>query len=618
MSEADGPSRRKGLPVLTAAVREEPWIFGAALAASALYGVAPVVTSWALGRITDRVILPAFESGETSYAALAAAGAAIFAVAMLRVVGVIGRRVGAGLMQFRLQSTYRRRVAHRYLQLPLSWHQRHPAGRLLSTVNSDVEAVWSPIIPLPTALGVVIMLVSAIGSLILVDPVLALVSVALFPAIGLLNVFYQRRLSPLAARAQSLRAEVADIAHESFDGAVVVKTLGLETHEASRMAERAEALRDANVAVGRMRGRFDPLLDALPNLGILTVLAVGTVRMASGAIGVADLVQVAYLFTMIAFPVRAFGWVLAELPRSAVGWERVRAVLDAEGDMPSGELRLTDPGPLDLSARGVSYAYNGSDVLHDVTLSTGVGSTVAVVGPTGSGKSTLATLMVRLIDPDRGDVLMNGMNARHLRAGEVASAVAFVPQEALLFDDTVRGNVLLGLDREDAAVWEALEAADVAHVVRELPDALDARVGERGANLSGGQRQRIALARALVRRPRLLVLDDATSSVDPEVESRILNRLRTSELPSTVVVVAYRRATIALADHIVYVDRGRVAEAGSHAELLDRCTGYRSLVTAYEGGRTGRRTEGGVAAEDTNGDARTGASTAEADEGRTA
>lgn len=301
------------------------------------------------------MILPAFESGETSYAALAAAGAAIFAVAMLRVVGVIGRRVGAGLMQFRLQSTYRRRVAHRYLQLPFSWHQHHPAGRLLSTVNSDVEAVWSPIIPLPTALGVVIMLVSAIGSLILVDPVPALVSVALFPAIGLLNVFYQRRLSlppPLAARAQSLRAEVADIAHESFDGAVVVKTLGLEAHEASRMAERAEALRDANVAVGRMRGRFDPLLDALPNLGILTVLAVGTVRMASGAIGVADLVQVAYLFTMIAFPVRAFGWVLAELPRSAVGWERVRAVLDAKGDMPSGELRLTDPGPLDLSARG--------------------------------------------------------------------------------------------------------------------------------------------------------------------------------------------------------------------------------------------------------------------------
>ncbi|WP_326707086.1 ABC transporter transmembrane domain-containing protein [Streptomyces cyaneofuscatus] len=145
---------------------------------------------------------------------------------------------------------------------------------------------------------------------------------------------------------------MADIAHESFDGAVVVKTLGLEAHEASRMAERAEALRDANVAVGRMRGRFDPLLDALPNLGILTVLAVGTVRMASGAIGVADLVQVAYLFTMIAFPVRAFGWVLAELPRSAVGWERVRAVLDAKGDMPSGELRLTDPGPLDLSARG--------------------------------------------------------------------------------------------------------------------------------------------------------------------------------------------------------------------------------------------------------------------------
>ncbi|MFF3732926.1 ABC transporter ATP-binding protein [Streptomyces sp. NPDC002476] len=582
MPATDRSTLRRGLGVLAVAVREEPWIFSAALLASALYGVAPVATSWTLGRITEDVILPAFQEGRTTAAALVAAGLAVFGVAMLRVVGVIGRRVGAGIMQFRLQATYRRRVAHRYLRLPVSWHQRHPAGQLLSNVNADVEAAWAPIVPLPTAIGVVVMLTAAIVSMFAVDPVMAAVALLVFPAIGLLNVFYQRRLTPLAARAQSLRAETSDIAHESFDGALVVKTLGLEEHETARMADAAARLRDANVAVGRTRGSFDPLLDALPNLGILSVLAVGTARLAAGAVSVGELVQISYLFTMIAFPVRAFGWVLAELPRSSVGWARVRHVLDAEGDLPTGRLKLSDAGPISLDTRGVSYTYDDNAVLHDVTLSVDSGRTVAVVGPTGAGKSTLATLMVRLVDPARGDVLMDGLDAREMRSGEVSSAVAFVPQETLLFDDTVRGNVLLGLEVPDDRVWEALEAVQAADVVRALPHGLDTRVGERGATLSGGQRQRIALARALVRRPRLLVLDDATSSIDPEVEGRILRGLRDARVPSTLVLVAYRQSAIALADRVVYVERGRVVDSGTHEELRNRCPGYRGLVTAYE------------------------------------
>ncbi|MFF3544804.1 ABC transporter ATP-binding protein [Streptomyces platensis] len=574
--------RRRGLHVLRVAVREEPWVFCGALTASLLYGVAPVATSWTLGWVTEDVVMPAFRAGRTGFAALAAAGLAIFGVAMLRVIGVIGRRVGAGIMQFRLQATYRRKVAHRYLRLPLAWHQRHPAGQLLSNINADVEAVWAPVIPLPTAVGVVAMLLAAMTAMLTVDPYIALVSVGVFPAVGLLNVVYQRRLSPLASRAQALRAEVSEIAHESFDGATVVKTLGKEDAETRRFAEAAQRLRDANIAVGRTRGAFDPVLDALPNLGILTVLAVGSARLAAGALTVGDIVQVAYLFTMIAFPVRAFGWLLAELPRSAVGWRRVHDVLDAQEELPHGELRLADSGPIGLGVREVSYAYSGTDVLHGVSLEASPGHTVAVVGPTGSGKSTLATLLVRLADPYAGVVQMDGVDARHMRPGELASALAFVPQQTLLFDDTVRGNICLGLDFRDEEVWEALELAQADDVVRGLPQQLDARVGERGATLSGGQRQRIALARALVRRPRLLILDDATSSVDPQVEARILRGLREARRPSTVFVVAYRRATIALADEVVYVERGRVLDRGRHEEMLVRCRGYRELVNAYD------------------------------------
>jgi ATP-binding cassette, subfamily B, bacterial len=207
---------------------------------------------------------------------------------------------------------------------------------------------------------------------------------------------------------------------------------------------------------------------------------------------------------------------------------------------------------------------------------------VCVVGPTGAGKSTLTMLLVRLVDPASGGVFLDGVDMRETARGEVASSVAIVPQQTFLFEDSVRGNVTLGSDITDSEVWAALQLAQADRFVRALPDGLDTLVGERGVTLSGGQRQRIALARALVRRPRLLILDDATSSVDPRVEGRILAGLRDAALPSTVVVVAHRSATIRLADDVVYVEQGVIVDRGPHAELLERCAGYRSLVTAYE------------------------------------
>jgi ABC-type multidrug transport system fused ATPase/permease subunit len=212
---------------------------------------------------------------------------------------------------------------------------------------------------------------------------------------------------------------------------------------------------------------------------------------------------------------------------------------------------------------------------------------VALVGSTGSGKSTLASVLVRLLDPDTGRVAYDDVDVRSLAPGAVAEVASLVPQSTFLFDDTVRGNITLGADLPDEDVWAALRVAQADGFVAALPKALDTLVGERGTTLSGGQRQRLALARAVVRRPRLLVLDDATSSVDPQVEQRILAGLRglgagDSGAAGTVVVIAYRRATIALADEVVFVEDGRVAARGTHAELLATSPGYQDLVHAYE------------------------------------
>ncbi|WP_232807044.1 ABC transporter ATP-binding protein [Geodermatophilus chilensis] len=575
---------RRGMRHVGRAIVEQPGMFTLAFLASSLYGGMTVASAYVLGEVTDRVVLPALDDGVTSAGALTLTGAAILGVAVLKILGILGRRLFAGVMSYRLQAQYRRRVTGQYLRLPLSWHQRHPTGQLLSNANSDVEAAWFFVAPLPFACGAVVMIGITVAALVATDPWLALVGLVVFPLVFVVNAVYSQAMSPRMRRAQQLRAEVSEIAHESFDAALVVKTLGREDVETRRFTERADELRDGLVAVGRVRGLFDPLMEALPALGTLAVLLIGASRVADGATDAGDLVSIAYLFTLLALPIRAIGWVLADLPRALAGFDRVTPVLDATGETPHGsELAVTATGGAGLGVRAVDYGFEGAarPTLSGVTFDVPPGSTVAVVGPTGSGKSTLAGLLVRLVDPGTGEVLLDGVNLRALREGEVSAQAAFVPQGTFLFDDTVRGNVTLGADVPDDEVWAALRVAAVDDVVRRLPEGLDTRVGERGATLSGGQRQRIALARAVVRRPRLLVLDDATSAVDPAVEARILDALRDAERPSTVVVVAYRQATIALADEVVWLEGGRVLARGSHEQLLAEVPGYAALVRAY-------------------------------------
>ncbi|GAA1554126.1 ABC transporter ATP-binding protein [Kribbella hippodromi] len=583
-----GSVTRRGFGVLRVAIWEEPGIFALAALASMLYGAMTVAGGWALGWSTDHLIRPAFERGETTTGALIGLISLFMGIAILNAIGVVGRRLGAGIMQFRLQATYRQRVTRQYLKLPLEWHHQHSTGMLLSNANADVESTWFVIAPLPMAIGVVAMLVFATIAMFAADVWLALVGCLVFPLVFIVNVIFQRYLQPLATRAQQLRADVSEVAHESFDGALVVKTLGREAAETERFRAPTYALRDANIAVNKARGLFDPVIDGLPRLGVLAVLLVGVGRVRSGGADAGDVVQVAFLFTLIGFPIRALGWVLGELPRSVVGWDRVQRVLTAKGGMEYGEARLTSAKAARLQVAGVRFGYlPDRDVLAGVDFAIEPGRTVAVVGPTGAGKSTLTTMLTRLVDPEQGAVKIDGIDLRELARDELAGSVALVAQTAFLFDDTIRGNITLGGSYTDDEVWAALRIAQGESFVRALPEGLDTKVGERGTTLSGGQRQRIALARALVRKPRLLILDDATSAVDPQVEARILAGLRTavqddSGAATTVLVIAYRKATISLADEVLFLDEGRIQAHGTHAELQAATPAYRDLVDAYE------------------------------------
>lgn len=579
-----GATTREGFAVLGVGVRREPWVFAVSSLGAILFAVLTIADAWVLGWATDHVVIPAFDTGHVGAGLLWAVLGLFLAVAILRAIGIVGRRLCGGLMYYRMQSHTRRAVTRQYLRLPMEWHQRHPTGQLLSNAYSDIEAAWSPIMPFPMALGTVVMMVIAVVQMFAADVVMALVGLLVFPLVVITNLGYQRLASPLMTRAQALRAEVSEIAHESFDGAMVVKTLGREPEETARFRAKVEELRDVNIKAGRYRAAFDPILASLPNLGVLVVLAVGVHRVLGGHTEAGDVVTVAYLLTIVSFPIRAIGWVLGEFPRSVVGYRRAKKVLDATGSMAYGEQSLPRrSGGARLEVAGLGYAYDpDTPLLTDVSFTAEPGRTVALVGATASGKSTLTNLMTRLVDPDAGVIRVDGLDLRDLRHGELAGSVSSVAQTAFLFDDTVRDNITLGLDVSDEEIWAALRAAQGEEFVAALPEGLDTRLGERGTSLSGGQRQRISLARALVRRPRLLILDDATSAVDPEVEARILASLRDGELDTTLVVVAYRKATIGLADQVVHLDHGRIADQGTHAELLERSPAYARLVNAYE------------------------------------
>ncbi|MEY4220969.1 MAG: hypothetical protein RL280_1253, partial [Actinomycetota bacterium] len=433
-------------------------------------------------------------------------------------------------------------------------------------------------------LGVVIILFFS-------DPILAAVSLAPLPFINVSARRFSNKIHPAVLAVQQEQAQLANVVEETVSGVRVIKGFGAEGVQQAKLQTEADDIRRESMKAAYIRSRFLPAIDLLPSLGLVAVLGLGGHRVITGDMTLGGLVAFNTYLTMLIWPMRNIGMTIAFGQRAASALLRVNEILSQEPAIkdPAKPKQLSKAGLAQptgaLSFQSVRFGYDIGHtdvrVLEGLTLEVEPGESVAIVGATGSGKSTIARLLLRFYDPQTGRIALDGIDLRELRLSELRRSVGVVFEDTLLFHDTVSSNIAFakpGIDSD--VVVRAAKLAGAHEFIMQLPEKYDTVLGERGFSLSGGQRQRIAIARAIVADPRVLVLDDATSAVDPTKEHEIRDALATVMRGRTTLVIAHRPATIELADRAVLLDEGIISASGSHHELLETNEKYREVLAA--------------------------------------
>jgi ATP-binding cassette subfamily B protein len=554
------------------------------VAVTAVSAAGLMACSVTLPYLTGRVIDDVVRGGDRG--ALAPLLWLVVAIVVVRMCFGVVRRWVSGQVSLAVEYDLRRRLFAHLQGMSLSYYDRMPVGQLMSRATSDLQTVrfflgYGLIFLFMQAFTLVIVT----GILLWMNWSLALLALLMGPGLGVVAWRYSKRSNPVLIDVQQRVAVVTEMAEESAVGIRVIKAFGREGDRTTRFGATARGAFDRSMDAAHLRALYQPLMGFIPVLGLGVVLVYGGLLTIDGDMSLGEFVAFYLYLTLLMAPFRSLGMLVGQGQRAIAGGTRIFEVLDAEPDIvePPGAPPLP-PGDGHVRMEGVTFAYGPDEapVLHDIDLDVPAGRTIALIGPTGSGKTTLTQLVPRFADPVVGRVLLDGADVRDVRLDDLRRAVGMVSQDPFLFSTTVRENIAYG--RPDATDGEIRRAAAMARAdgfIEALPDGYDTVVGERGLMLSGGQRQRLAIARALLTDPRVLILDEATASVDASTEREIQAALREVMAGRTTLVIAHRLSTLQLADELVVLEAGRIVARGTHAELYETNALYREI---HDGG----------------------------------
>ena len=506
---------------------------------------------------------------------------AIIGLGALRAIFMAGRRLLSGKQALAVEMDLREGLYAHLVRLSFGFYDRHQTGQLMSRATVDLQGVrfflgYGLIFFFQNVLTVL----SVTVVLFFFEWKLALIVLAITPVLVVLAYRYSHVTHPTLRDVQQKLADVATVAEENIVGVHVVKSFAQEPQEQAKFIDRSEAVFQQTLRANRQRALYVPFISWVPMLAQAAVLLVGARMVASGQLTVGGFIAFNLYLGMLIMPLRSLGMWVGQAQRATASGERIFQVMDEPEEIADrpGAIELPEGGG-DLRFEGVGFEYmDERPVLHDIDLEVEPGKTIALIGHTGSGKTTLTSLVPRFYDVTSGRVTLDGVDVRDVKLNSLRHAIGIISQDPFLFSATVRENITFGApDLDDAEVEDIARLAQAHEFVERLPQGYDTVIGERGITLSGGQRQRLAIARALAVDPRVLILDDATASVDASTEARIRVGLREAMRNRTTLIIAHRLSTIALADEIVVLADGRIAGRGTHEELLATSQVYRDI-----------------------------------------
>ncbi|MFN5295768.1 MAG: ABC transporter ATP-binding protein [Flavobacteriales bacterium] len=483
------------------------------------------------------------------------------------------------VMSRHIEYDLKNEVYQKYQELDSSFYKRNRTGDLMNRISEDVNRVRMYVGPaVMYTINLIVLLVMCTVVMLQIDVELTLYTLSPLPFMMIAIYYVSKTINKKTELVQQQQSKLSAIVQESISGIRVLRAFNREQSFADTFESESNHYKEKQLQLVRIDALFMPVIVILVGLSTILTVYIGAQKVMAGELSAGVVVQFVFYVNILTWPFAVVGWVTSLVQKAEASQARINEFLRTSPEInnPATPAAYTSGA---IRFEHVSYRYpdSGTQALHDINLEIPAGTTLGVIGRTGSGKSTLAQLLVRMIDPDSGSIKIGKNDLRSLEISALRNNVGYVPQEVFLFSDSIRNNITFGMNASEQQIAEAAAIADVQDTIVAFPDGYDTQLGERGINLSGGQKQRVSIARAVIKNPEILLFDDCLSAVDTHTEDRIIRELRRIMVGKSSIVIAHRISTVKDADHIIYLDQGRIIEQGTHSELLDMEGAYAQL-----------------------------------------